>query len=290
MAQHPMPMSSAPQPVSTLSEPMHPKGGALVAFAHHWPEYLMEAAGLSIFMVSACVFGTAYELPTSPVRKAIDSDFIRRLLMGITMGLTAIGIFHSPWGKRSGAHINPAVSLTFFRLGKIKGWDALFYSVFQFAGGLAGVLLAALFLREALADPHVRYVVTVPGGEGATVAAIAEIAMSFGMMAMVLYTSNHPKLKHFTTYFAGILIATYITLLAPMSGFSINPARTFGSALLANVWDSIWIYFLIPPIGMLAAAEAFRWHRSRHAVQCAKLHHHNDQRCIFCGANGGSIL
>jgi aquaporin Z len=283
-------MLSAPAPIPAMNPAATQRSGALTTFSQHWPEYLMEAAGLGLFMVSACVFGSALWFPASPLKKAIDSELLRRFIMGVTMGLTAIGIFHSPWGKRSGAHINPAVSLTFYRLGKIEGWDALFYAIFQFLGGIAGVSLPAWLLGGRLSDAAVNYVITVPGPEGTLVAVVAELAMSFGMMAMVLYTGNHATLKRYTTYFAGALIAAYITLLSPMSGFSINPARTFGSALLANVWDRIWIYFMVPPLGMLAAGELYQWQRTRHAVSCAKLHHHNAQRCIFCGANGGKAL
>ena len=65
---------------------------------------------------------------------------------------------------------------------------------------------------------------------------------------------------------------------------SMNPARTFSSALAAQLWTSLWIYFTAPPLGMLAAAELYRRHYGVHAVICAKLHHHNDKRCIFrCG-------
>ena len=59
--------------------------------------------------------------------------------MGVAMGSTAVALIFSPLGKRSGAHFNPSVTLTFFRLGKIKAWDAVFYVLFQFAGGIAGV-------------------------------------------------------------------------------------------------------------------------------------------------------
>lgn len=107
----------------------------------HWPEYLMEAAGLGFFMMSACLFGALYENPASPVRQAISSTLLRRLLMGISMGLTSIAIVYSPWGKQSGAHINPSVTLTFFRLGKIAKWDALFYALAQFVGASLGVIL-----------------------------------------------------------------------------------------------------------------------------------------------------
>jgi aquaporin Z len=114
----------------------------------HWPEYLMEAAGLAVFMVSAGLFGTLLGYPGSPVHQAIEEPLLRRALMGLAMGLTAIAIIYSPWGQQSGAHINPAVTLTFLRLGKVAPWDAVFYIIAQFAGGLYGVLLVGGILGE----------------------------------------------------------------------------------------------------------------------------------------------
>jgi glycerol uptake facilitator-like aquaporin len=108
-----------------------------------WPEYLMEAAGLAQFMISAGLFGTLLEYPQSPVHRAIADLFFRRSLMGVAMGLTAVAVVYSPWGKQSGAHINPAATLTFWRLGKVAGWDEVFYAAAQFVGGVAGVLLAS---------------------------------------------------------------------------------------------------------------------------------------------------
>jgi len=118
----------------------------LIALKKHWPEYLMEAAGLGIFMVSASVFTILLYHPASPALRVLPEEFPRRVLMGLAMGLTAIGIIYSPWGKQSGAHLNPAVTLTFFRLGKVAPWDAVFYVVAQFAGGVAGVALVAAVL------------------------------------------------------------------------------------------------------------------------------------------------
>ena len=92
----------------------------LDALKQHWPEYLMEAAGLGIFMIAAGVGATLLEYPASPVRQAIGDLLVRRILMGLAMGLTAIGIIYSPWGQQSGAHINPSVTAIFFRLGKVK--------------------------------------------------------------------------------------------------------------------------------------------------------------------------
>jgi aquaporin Z len=270
-----------------VESPQPPKLGALASLRAHWPEYLMEAALLGAFMVSACVFGALYEFPQSPAHQAIMSGLLRRLLMGMSMGLTAVALIYSPWGMQSGAHINPSVTLTFLRLGKVNSWDALFYIASQFAGAALGVVLVARFLGRELADPAVRYVVTVPGEHGAWVALVAEFIIAFGMMSTVLYFSNHHRLDRYTGLFAGLLVATYITLEAPFSGMSMNPARTFGSALPPMIWDGLWVYLTAPPLGMLFAAELYLWLRGQQAVKCCKLHHNNDKRCIFCGANGG---
>ena len=226
-----------------------------MALRAHWPEYLMEAAELGMFMISACVFATIVGHPASLLAEALPHPTIQRLLMGIAMGLTAVGIIYSPWGQRSGGHLNPAVTLTFLRLGKVRPWDALFYIGTQFIGGIAGVLVATMFLREAVAHPAVNYVTTRPGEAGLVVAFVAEFGISFILISMVLRISNTAQLARYTPLFAGALVATYITLEAPISGMSMNPARTFGSALAAQLWTSLWIYFTAPPLGMLAAAE-----------------------------------
>src|SRR5712672_1871692 len=138
----------------------------LIALKKHWPEYLMEAAGLGIFMVSASVFTILLYHPASPPLQVLSQEFPRRVLMGLAMGLTAIGIIYSPWGKQSGAHLNPAVTLAFFRLGKVAPWDAVFYVIAQFVGGIAGVAMIAGIFGKLLAHPSVNYVATLPGPRG----------------------------------------------------------------------------------------------------------------------------
>jgi aquaporin Z len=244
----------------------------------HWPEYLMEAAGLGLFMVSACTFSVLLYHPLSPGAKVISDPLAHRALMGAAMGLTAIAIIFSPWGQQSGAHLNPAVTLTFFRLGRVAPWDALFYVLAQFAGAVAGVGLAAAFLRRSLAHPAVNYAATVPGPGGVGQAFLAEAAISFILMIMILRVSNTSRIARYTGVFAGVLVAAYVTFEAPVSGMSMNPARSFGSAFAGSVWTSLWIYFTAPPLGMLLAAQLYR-----RPVGCAKLHHQNLHRCIHCG-------
>jgi aquaporin Z len=101
-------------------------------------------------------------------------------------------------------------------------------------------------------------------------------------MSVILHVSNNTRLHKLTGLCAGALVAAYITLEAPISGMSMNPARTFASAVPAQYWASLWLYFTAPLIGMLAGAEAYLRSRSPH-IGCAKLHHQNSKRCIFCG-------
>jgi aquaporin Z len=251
----------------------------LKALKNHWQEYLIEAWGLGTFMVSACAFGVLFFHPDAPFA-AVNFAF-RNALMGIAMGATAVLIFLSPWGMRSGAHINPSVTLVFWRLGKIKTPDAVFYILAQFAGASLGVWLSWLILGKLLAGGAINFVVTLPGNKGAGAAFAAEVIISFLMMMMVLVCSNAAHVARLTPFFAGILVAVFITLEAPISGMSMNPARTFGSAVVANVWTDWWIYFVAPPLAMLLAAEVYVRARGLKEVYCAKFYHYGRFRCIF---------
>src|SRR5258708_36518649 len=148
-------------------------------------------------------------------------------------------------------------------------------------GAMGGVALAKYMLRGALAHDAIRYAVAVPGMYGSTVAFVAELTISFFLMITVLLATNQKRLAPYTAYFVGVLIVIYYTFEAPLSGMSTNPARTFGSALHANYWHALWIYFIAPSMGMLAAGEVFLRVLRGAAPYCAKLHHANNERCIF---------
>lgn len=227
------------------------------AFKKHWPEYLMEAWGLGLFMISAAFFTILLEHPALGFPGLIPNPFARRWIIGLAMGLTAIYIMYSPWGKRSGAHLNPAVSITFWKLGKISAADMFFYILFQFIGGYIGVFLFKVFAFPYISYATVNYAVTVPGSLGWTGAFLLEALLSFLLMLVVLISSNNPAIAGLTPIWAGILLTLFIAFEAPYSGMSINPARTVASALPAQVWVGWWIYFLAPPLGMLLASEVY---------------------------------
>lgn len=258
----------------------------------HLPEYLIEAWGLGTFMVSASVFSVLLATPLLDLPGGLDEPISRRALIGIAMGLTAILIIRSPWGVRSGAHLNPAVTLTYLQLGRVHPVDALGYVAGQSIGGILGVLCAWFMLGDLLSEPPVAFAMTRPGDAGVAVAFGAELAISFVLMSCVLVLSNSSRFSAATPFVAGALVALYITVEAPLSGMSMNPARSLASALPAAEFRDLWIYLLAPPLGMGLAARWFS-HR-RGTAHCAKLLHGATQRCIHCGyeppANAGQEM
>ncbi len=102
----------------------------------------MEAAELALYMFFTCAFATLLQHPASPVRHLVPNVVARRALMGLAMGLTIVAIVMSPWGKQSGGHFNPAITVTFYHLGKVEFWDSWFYIVAQFVGAIVGVCVA----------------------------------------------------------------------------------------------------------------------------------------------------
>lgn len=249
--------------------------------AAHWPEYAIEGTCLTLFMFSAAAVATLLQHPSSPLAGWGAAPLLQRVPMGIAMGLTSAALIYSPLGARSGAHMNPAVTLAFLRLQKIAPLDALGYVLAQFAGGLAGIAIATYALAGLPAHPAVNFVATVPGSAGPAIAFAAESLISFLLMSVVLRMSNTPQLARFTGIGASILVATYIVVEAPLSGMSMNPARTLGSNAFASMLSSLWIYFVAPPVGMLAAAECYARRHGHIRIRCAKLHHPESARCIF---------
>src|SRR5579863_8937586 len=112
------------------------------AIALHWPLYVFEGVELALFMISACVFSVILFDPSLKIQNELPDPALRRLLMGASMGATAVLIIYSSMGKRSGAHFNPAITLTYLRLGKISRLDAFSYVLSQFIGGVVGVAVS----------------------------------------------------------------------------------------------------------------------------------------------------
>ncbi len=240
----------------------------LHAFKNNWRNYLIEAWALGMFMLSATFFAGVLGLPGWPGH-GIGEPIVRRSLMGLAMGATAVGLIYSGWGCRSGAHMNPAFTLTFLFLKKIDRRDAAWYILFQCLGGAAAMLLFKSLFPNFVAAPEVNFVQTQPGIAGVAGAVVAEALISFGLVLTVLYSSNFEKTARWTGIFAGCLIFLYITFEDPYSGMSMNPARTLASAVAAGNFMHFWIYLSAPLLGMLSAAKVWKaWICRKAAFKC----------------------
>lgn len=236
------------------------KGGFIqmkASFKKNYVHYLQEALGLAIFMISACFFSALFWGKDASFHFEIHNGMDRNIINGLLMGGTALFIFYSPFTAPSGSHINPAVTVTFWRLNKMCPWDVAFFILFQFIGGTIAVYLMAALLGSGLTGAPVNYAVTIPGKTGIAAAAITEFIIALIMMTMVLFTSENDSLKKYTRVIAGCFVSLYVIMAGPISGFGMNPARSLASAFPANIYTAFWIYMIIPFAGMLAAAEFF---------------------------------
>jgi aquaporin Z len=248
----------------------------------HWREYLMEGTEIASLMLSICVFGTLLYSSDSPFTNYfVISRAIRSVLMGIAIAAATYLIIRSPFGRRSGAHFNPAITVTFLWLRRIHHWDAVCYVSAHFVGAVVGVAIAREIFGVCLSSAPVLYLVTLPGAYGRLPAFIAEFLLSGLLMGVVLYAANHRRLTQLSPIFVALLPIFYFGLCSSISGFSVNPARTFSSAFFAWMWQGIWIYFLGPCLGMLASAAIYirgsEWDR----VYCAKVFHDRQSPCPF---------
>jgi aquaporin Z len=258
-----------------------PSASVAEAISVHWKEYLMEGTELGAFMLSTCICGTLIYSNRSPLNSLALSAVFESSLMGIAMAATVFLLIQSPFGRRTGAHFNPAVTLTFFWLHRMHRWDAAFYIAAQFCGAFAGVLAARGIVGLRLSEPPVQFMVTLPGKYGSAIAFAFEFVLSVLLMSTVLYASNHRLLARFTPVLVALLTVLYYVLSPSISGFSVNPARSLSSALFAWIWRGIWIYFSAPCLGMLTAAAIYiRWVGSDR-VYCAKVFHDMRSVCPF---------
>jgi aquaporin Z len=241
----------------------------------------MEAAEMAMLMLCICGAGSLLYGRYSAVANLGLSWLARSAIMGaIVAGATFI-IIRSPFGRRSGAHFNPALTVAYFSLGRIHHWDAFSYVMAHFFGGIAGVFFAHQLFGANLSDFPVRYAVTLPGRNGSMIAFIAEFITSFALMEVVLLATNHRRLARYTPLFVALVTVFYYMLSMSISGYSVNPARSFSSALFAHIWQGIWIYFIAPGFGMLTAATLYRKIAGADRIYCAKVFHDFQSNCPF---------
>jgi aquaporin Z len=232
---------------------------------------LLMAIGLSAIVVDFS--------PHSPVVSAVPDADLRRLITGILFAGGATLIVYSPLGRTSGGHINPAVTLAFLRMGKLTRRGAAGYMTAQVLGALAGTALVLAAWRGSARAVDLG--VTRPGHGGVPAALAAEAVMTFLLVMLIFTFVDRPRLMPWTAAAAGLLVAVLVFLVAPVSGTSLNPARSLAPAALSGLWSAQWISLLAPPAGALAAALVYR--RRHGDVACAKLIHDDAYACHFIG-------
>ena len=234
------------------------------ALRSNWYHYLAEAGGLAFFMANAAWMTTLLESPGSPVHQAIGSGLARRGLLGAGMFVVVLMIVYAPWCQASGAHLSPSITWAFARLGKISVWDAALYTVGQFAGATLAVALMVPLLGGPFERSPVDYVATTPGPLGDWGALGAEVLITFGLTVVLLWGTARAAWRQWTGVAVALTIALYLVFETPLSGMSLNPARSFGSAVVGDVWTGYWVYVVGPTAGALAAGELFaRCHTAR---------------------------
>lgn len=167
--------------------------------------------------------------------------------IAVTFGLIVMAMIYSI-GNISGAHINPAVTIAFAVSKKFPKKQVIPYIAFQLAGALfASIILKFLFPENVMLGA------TNPHGT-AMQSFILEIILTFFLMFVILCVSSGSNEKGLM---AGIAIGGFVLLAAafagPISGASMNPARSLAPALVSGQLESLWIYLLAPIIGAILA-------------------------------------
>jgi aquaporin Z len=248
----------------------------------HWPEYgseLLETAFLLFITLSAVTFNFGSD---SPLAIVLPNSSVRRLITGLMLAGSGPLMAISPLGKLSGAHMNPAISLAFWLQGKMHRHDLVGYIASQFLGAALGAGLVVLIWRGRAASVHNG--VTTPG-VGYPIWSVFLIEMGLTcllVLAIFLFVSSH-RLMYWTPLMTWILVAFMYWLAAPISGSSLNPARSFGPALVSWFWRDQWLYYLASPIGALLAVVLFRSLSlvGINDVLTTKMFHAPRYRCIF---------
>ncbi|MGW4241700.1 MIP/aquaporin family protein [Nocardia sp. NPDC004722] len=227
--------------MSTVTEP---------ANGWHWREWSAELAGTAILMFAVV---TAKDIavrlwPTT-------GDFTLRVtLVGTVAGLIVIAVAYSPLGRRSGAHLNPAVTLGLAAQKTVGTADVAGYVAAQLLGALLGVAAARLW-GPSVAAPAVHWALIAPGeGITTTVATIVEAAATAAQLAIVFVLLHSPRWARWAPIVAAVLLSTAIVALAAISGAGFNPARAWAPDVLAAEYPGIWAYVVGPVAGALIAA------------------------------------
>ena len=227
---------------------------------------VLISVGVSIVIV---MFGSG-----SPMLRLVPGIAARRAITGFLFGSVGALITVSRVGEVSGAHLNPAVTLGFFLMGKLTPAAALEYVTAQMLGAVAGGIP---LLGWGAMGHSVAYGATLPGAGYTTwVVLLGEVLTTFALAAGLWVFLSIRGLRRFTPAMIPFLYAIMVPLEAAISGTSTNPARTFGPAIASGAWDGWWIYWVGPCAGAIFAVLACSFLATR--IEVAKLYYFDSDR------------
>lgn len=237
----------------------------------HPVEWACELLGTAVLLLGGLSAICLTMGPESPIRAHVPSASVRLLLTGVLFAGTGSVMAISPWGRRSGAHLNPAVTLAFWVQGKVHPHDLLGYVLGQALGAVTGT--AAVALLWGATGRAVKLGATNPGAGVSSGRAVAlEALMTAALVLLILLLTSDARTARWTPLGTLLLVAVLVWQAAPLTGTSLNPARSLGPAVLLPTVSSLWIYLLGPTSGSLAACGLFGLLRTRHTLT-AKLFH-----------------
>lgn len=242
----------------------------------HWRIWAAEGAGTGLMMLgglsAVCLtFGSG-----APVAEALPSDSLRRVAVGALFAACVSLVAVSPVGRLSGAHLNPAVTLSFRVLNRVSGHDVGGYLVAQLIGALCGTAAVRVLWGDTA--------LSVDGGATLlgtpVVAGVAlEIVMTATLVGVILWFVSDVRLVPWTPLAIWPVITALVWIGGSYTGTSLNPTRSAAPALVFAQLADLWVYLVAPTTG--AVALAFVWRHRHHAFQpkTAKLFHDPGYRC-----------
>lgn len=175
----------------------------------------------------------------------------------LAFGLVVVAMVYAV-GHISGAHLNPAVTLGFYSGGRLEARELAPY----WAGQLAGAVLASAVLRLLFGEEAVRLGATLPAMGPGRAFAMELILTGMLMFVIMAVATDHRAQGAMAGIAIGATVCVAAIIGGPVSGASMNPARSLGPALLGGVFTGHWLYWAAPALGAVAGTLVYRF------IQC----------------------
>lgn len=188
-------------------------------------------------------------------------DHVGQLGIALAFGLAIVAMAYGI-GPVSGCHVNPAVSLAAFVAGRMSAKDMVLYWIAQFLGAVAGAAILGLIAKTGFASLGANgFDAGSPGGYGLNAALIFEVVATAIFVIVILGVTGEKGHGAFAGVAIGLTLAVIHIVGIQVTGVSVNPARSFGPAVLqgGQALSQVWVFFAAPAVGAVIGALLFRF-------------------------------